>query len=804
MAARDKVRSTSALPTPSPVPPPRVSGSSSPPRGTVPPPPPPPESPPPLPRPVSAPTTSVVGQSSVSNAFSLMSDILPQYARSGVGAGSQPRLPPPTPVPTTGATVYPSGVYGTQGYSGYQWPGYLGGAHSVFPPSSFPPAGLPSGLGHYATGNMAPSAANFMRGDGAAAVAQHTGGGQQSGSFAPLPASNPLMVRSAMAQRGRQVPVDPAVVQGDRRSAAFSADSAGHAALSAYNSLSFPYPHYQTPGPPSFAGAQPLGAATPSALAAHSAGQLLSSAALSAEQIGALAQLAQALPSLGTTTQVHVDGGERSLPPSNVSGPPPSSEAGRGATPARAHSSCQSKRQTQSAHAGAEIGSQDARRGSGRPVPLPPTPALPSAEPLSPDQSDSSEDDDEFEAYSPSDPTGPREAAIAPLPVINEHADGGVPDPSFAEALELLSQVCPDSVGKTAAKTTSSSETSSQLGLKVVQQGEPVLLESRIISTTLEALSSQIAGEKTSKPCTVTSADLAPSADHPPQPGFLAMLPQGVEPRPNAMAKSAYIQPPRQTYPTSAKFQLSALPPSQTVLGATDKRLVKGGQVSTSVVLSDATAKHLEEEARRALHSVSVMDRFLAGLLGHVRDPDSALGEFNLRDEIDTVAVQAMASQCCNALNDIASQVGALYANAILLRRDMLLSSPKLSISDDTAVRSIRAVPLGGPGLFGQGEAQASLNAEAQKKTLDKLLDPTPRYPTPRGTRGGQSKLPRRKRRKQGGFEKPDGSRFQSSSSKPSGSGGQAKPIKRQHDGNSGKSDAPAPYKKGKHGRQSN
>ena len=343
--------------------------------------------------------------------------------------------------------------------------------------------------------------------------------------------------------------------------------------------------------------------------------------------------------------------------------------------------------------------------------------------------------------------------------------------PLLQEALHLLAQVTPQAVGMTEATTSSTSETSARLGLRVIRQGEPVLLESRLVSSSLESVSGLLSGSEKDRPAQriSLSADSAPASSLPSLQGIVSSLPQGVDPRPNALGRAVYLQPPRQPYPATAKIHLSALPSSHATLRETDKRLVNAGQIPTSVAVTDATVKHLEEASRRSLLSVSVMDRFLAGLVSHIRDPASPDGEFNLREEIDTSAVASMASQCCAALQDIANQAATTYGNAILLRRDMVLSSPALSVSNETAIRSLRAVPLGNAGLFGTGETEASLSAEETRRARDKLMGGSGATQSFHKARGGK------KNRK--GKGKPD--RFQRAKPKPSGAGGQGSSRKR-------------------------
>lgn len=301
---------------------------------------------------------------------------------------------------------------------------------------------------------------------------------------------------------------------------------------------------------------------------------------------------------------------------------------------------------------------------------------------------------------------------------------------SFMDALELLSEVCPDKVRSTEVPTTAVSELDANLGFAPQSEGKRVLCESRLMAHFLQKFSSNIAG--TDKQ---TSAPLGQSVE----------VSSGGEPRPGAIALKSQVAPPKQPYP-SGVLSFDSLAPSAVAIDASDKQLLQSDKANpsaappappASALVSDTSLQKIELGARNALASASVLDSFLSGLIAQIQEPGSSGSSFALRESMDPNAVFQMARRASEALKDVFAQTVGVYGNSILLRRDIVLSSPHLGVAHESAQKSIRAAPLPGPGdgLFSRA-VQGSLDAELARLQRIKAMRDVQRPSFPSSSSG--------------------------------------------------------------------
>lgn len=296
------------------------------------------------------------------------------------------------------------------------------------------------------------------------------------------------------------------------------------------------------------------------------------------------------------------------------------------------------------------------------------------------------------------------EAEEAPKP--------SAPATSLEEAVEILSEFCPDSVVYAHDARAPSSEMGALLGLAPEVASRPLLKESLLTQSTLEDVSEQISGHRKSKakPRFVVEEE---STTTPPS------LPDSLEPRPNALPVGSFIPAAKSAYSHDSPALFRASPIQSLSVTDSDKRLCKEAP-NAEITVSDHTAQIFEDSARRMLASASVLDRFLIGVSSSLKVPGST--PFLLREEIDVDALVSMLAQCHLAVKDIFAHGGTLLGNAVLLRRDILLSSPSLKVKDPAAVRSLRSVPVEGQSLFGL-EVERSLCAEEKRTQRDVVLN---------------------------------------------------------------------------------
>ena len=303
------------------------------------------------------------------------------------------------------------------------------------------------------------------------------------------------------------------------------------------------------------------------------------------------------------------------------------------------------------------------------------------------------------------------------------------PDPvSFDEVLSLLAEVCPSAVGELRAPVSAQSETSALLGSTEPSRGKSALKESMLLRQTLDSLAESFAGKGADREELVV-------ADHVPPKAFVDSLelPEGVDPRPNALPVGTFLPTRKQAYRSFVRDHYDSLPAAALSFSRDDKKLVGKGEPLSAGKFTDKTLQAWENAARNGLASASVLDRFLAGLVAHLRDPESPSGTFELRENIKSEAILQMVRMCSSALFDVFEQFGSLYGNMVLARRDLFLASPHCAISSDGVRRAIRAVPLSRSSLFGL-EAGKAVRQEAQHNLQDHLLGLPSKSAKPQGS----------------------------------------------------------------------
>ena len=128
------------------------------------------------------------------------------------------------------------------------------------------------------------------------------------------------------------------------------------------------------------------------------------------------------------------------------------------------------------------------------------------------------------------------------------------------------------------------------------------------------------------------------------------------------------------------------------------ERNLAGKSSSPHLRLTDGQLSKMEEPLLRALKAVSILESSLSGLVRSLRDSSEA-SQFALKQEIDVEHVEALFHTAARAVEDLASASATSLANVRLARRDLILGTPGVKLSEDR-IRHLRSAPLAPGSLF--------------------------------------------------------------------------------------------------------
>ena len=245
------------------------------------------------------------------------------------------------------------------------------------------------------------------------------------------------------------------------------------------------------------------------------------------------------------------------------------------------------------------------------------------------------------------------------------------------------------------------------LGLSTAESERPSLRESGFISSAMSKAMLAVRGQK---------GKGSVSADN--VPNFPSALPCGS------------FLPLERTPFDRLLVDRQSIPDGPMIASSEDLSLIQEGHRSErrSVSFSDKAASDFEENVRRSLETVSVLDSFMAGFIKSVKHPNSPKDEFQLREEMDPECLGAFASASVSLMQYLASNLAKLHTNIRLVRKDSLL----VSSSHGKDVRaSLRAAPPDPDGSFFGSCASSSIEHEAKlRRDLHFLQPPQRQYRT--------------------------------------------------------------------------
>ena len=281
---------------------------------------------------------------------------------------------------------------------------------------------------------------------------------------------------------------------------------------------------------------------------------------------------------------------------------------------------------------------------------------------------------------------------------------------SLSEAVSLLIQNFPDMAASEAEVDNSDlSMAAAALGMGTSTHRERRLRESNCVSTALAQALSSVRGSKGRGGVSADNVPYFPSALHCGQ-----FLP------PARLGRNRFL------------LERHSIPDGPMHATAQDLNLMQDRSGSHKhpppVSLPDKTAADFEENVRRALEQVSVLDSFMAGFIRTVRNPESPPSEFQLREEIDTECLGAFAAASVSLMQRLASNLAVLHTNIRLARRDAILSSSNMNRD---IRHSLRAAPPDSDGSFFGACADSSIEHEAKLARDLQFVHPQPRQPKP-------------------------------------------------------------------------
>ena len=180
-----------------------------------------------------------------------------------------------------------------------------------------------------------------------------------------------------------------------------------------------------------------------------------------------------------------------------------------------------------------------------------------------------------------------------------------------------------------------------------------------------------------------------------------------------------------------------------TPISQTDLSRLGLARTPLSASVSDQNLRFLERASARALTSLGAMDTVLGALI-HALSADTA-SQFSLHSQPDESAVRILFPALANGIRQCALELGGLYANTILLRRDAALAGSQLPKDVQAGLRTL---PFARQSLFGSA-ADPILHGSAQRSRDDLVLAavrevsrPSKRRP-PYAPKGPPRKMPK-------------------------------------------------------------
>lgn len=310
--------------------------------------------------------------------------------------------------------------------------------------------------------------------------------------------------------------------------------------------------------------------------------------------------------------------------------------------------------------------------------------------------------------YSQDQDAPSRAAAVgrlsAPSSVVDDAEDSGPPGPLRpSDMLNAVLELTPDAVHVSQKEVASHATMSRHLPASAPASQIVTLKESDLLVFTLQDINERLNGRN-------PRAD--PDAPLSTVTGEMVAL---------APATGTYL-PPEQSAakPQSFPFSYETLPDKITPISGFDLEVAeveKTTQLPPHLPLTSKVLSEIEESARRGLVSASMLDSFLGALVVALREPtdEPQKTPFDLRRSIDVDYVEALLLASRTSLEDVFRHLGTEYGNAILFRRDMLLSAPSCKLRE-AGKRLVRALPLDSAALVGARGAALTGHSKTQQR----------------------------------------------------------------------------------------
>ena len=170
---------------------------------------------------------------------------------------------------------------------------------------------------------------------------------------------------------------------------------------------------------------------------------------------------------------------------------------------------------------------------------------------------------------------------------------------------------------------------------------------------------------------------------------------------PGAFPPGRFVRPGKPAFTRGLPLSHSAIPSATLRLSQDDMLLLPDrSRLSKAPRLASIPERLLvdsEEMARRGLETPSVMDSFLGGLVGALRDPAS--DSFQLHQDLDAPAILALIQTLAQGLKTSTDILARLHFHPILARWDSTMSAS--SVVRTPGLRaSLCTLPVGQDGLF--------------------------------------------------------------------------------------------------------
>ena len=189
--------------------------------------------------------------------------------------------------------------------------------------------------------------------------------------------------------------------------------------------------------------------------------------------------------------------------------------------------------------------------------------------------------------------------------------------------------------------------------------------------------------------------------------------PESVPDFPGAFPPGKFVRPGKPAFTKGLPLSHSAIPSATLCLSQDDMLLIpersRLSKVPRPTSIPERLLVNWQEMDRRGLETTSVMDSFLSGLVGALRDPES--DSFQLHQDLDAPAILALIQTLAQGLKASADISTRLHFNPILARRDSTLSASSV-VRTPGLHTSIRTLPVGQDGLF-NNHVQAVIRRQA-------------------------------------------------------------------------------------------